>query len=175
MSIESKGRWKRLAQGLVALVVVGLGTMPLEATRAVAVDLSGIELDFSSSKRVVESTSPTPTQLNGYSVYENVASVGGVQVDARVTTTELTATISDYDDPGSASGNAKYFQIDGDFQSGERAAFRFDFFDHDTGLPVTLENVLVTSIDLDKTGRQYTEFSGFQSYVLSTDTRLVPY
>jgi hypothetical protein len=89
--------------------LVGALAFVPSAKAATVVDVSAVELDFSSSKRTATST---PTALNGTSTYTNVATVGGVQIDAVVTTVALqNSSIDVYDSPGSASANEKYFQI----------------------------------------------------------------
>ncbi|WP_296649071.1 InlB B-repeat-containing protein [Rhodoluna sp.] len=162
-----------MALALTFGLVGALAFVP-SAKAATVVDVSGVELDFSSSKRTATST---PTALNGTATYTNVATVGGVQIDARVTTVALqNSSVDVYDSPGSASANEKYFQINNTTSvAGGFTSFKFDFYDHADGSVAVLKNVSVTSIDLDSPGRQFTEFNGFQSYVFSTDTKLTAY
>lgn len=108
--------------------------------------------------------------------YRNVATIDGQSIDAVVVTGAQTgSTISDYDALGSAEGNATkakpYFQIDTNLTTGGRSEFTFSFYEANTysgpntGQPVILKNVVVTSIDLDS--GQYTEFTGFSTYRLA--------
>ncbi|MEN9992534.1 MAG: hypothetical protein RLY83_104 [Actinomycetota bacterium] len=161
---------------LVALLatLVQLVAIPSSAKAATTVDVTGVELDFSTAKRTASST---PTALNGTATYTNVATIGGIQIDAKVTTIGLSsATIGNYDAPGSASANDKYFQIDNTATvAGGYTSFKFEFFDHADGSVAVLKNVKITSIDLDSPGRQFTEFSGFQSYVFANPTHLSAY
>ncbi len=146
-----------------------VSTEPAEA--ATTVTVGAVELDFSSSKRTATSNN---TSLNGTATYTNVATIDGIQIDAVVTTVGLNnSSITNYDSIGSASTNDKYFQINNNATAaGGFTAFKFEFFDHADGSVAVLKNVSVTSIDLDSPGRQFTEFSGFQSYILSADTKL---
>ncbi len=123
---------------------------------------------------------------NGSKVlYEYVGLVNGIAIDAVVTTT-LDSNVSTTYDPATLTNansetgttNDGYF-----YQSlggtggvaGNGASFRFDFYLHGStsvsagvvsGTALTLQNISVTSIDLDN-GNQYTDFSGFQGYKLS--------
>ena len=166
---------RALAFGVTFLLSIGLLTAiaPVQTASALSVDMSGVELDFSSVKRT---SSSTPTANNGTATCTNVATVSGIQIDALVTTTISSATVDNYDNPGSASANEKYFQINNTASAvGGFTSFKFQFYDHSDGSPVVLKNVLVTSIDLDSPGRQFTEFSAFQNYTLSSTTNLVAY
>ena len=173
---------KRVSRLTALLLVVILATLahlvaiPNSAKASTTVDVNGVELDFSSTKRTATNNN---TAVGGTATYTNVATIGGIQIDAVVTTVALSnATISSggYDNPGSASANEKYFQIDNNATvAGGFTSFKFEFFDHADGSIAVLKNVKVTSIDLDSPGRQFTEFSGFQSYVLSSTTHLSAY
>jgi uncharacterized repeat protein (TIGR02543 family)/LPXTG-motif cell wall-anchored protein len=158
------------AVGLVVLT-------PTSAHASVSVTIpAGTELDFSSSKRT-SSSSPAPTAVNGYATYTNVVTVSGVQIDAKVTTVALTnASITAYDNPGSASANEKYFQINNSASiAGGKTVFKFEFFNHADSSVATLHNVRLTSIDLDSPGRQFTEFNDFNRYIFSNSTNLSAY
>jgi len=108
--------------------------------------------------------------------YNKVATVAGVSIDAVVTTVATGFAISDYDAPGSASNQTTYFQIDRASGVGE-VKFRFAFYESGSyttvgsGSLVVLQNLKVSSIDLDY-GNQYTSFSGFQKYYLTSPTEL---
>ena len=113
--------------------------------------------------------------------YNKVATVDSVTVDVVVTTLRSSNfVISDYDSQGSATSPTKtdYFQIDRSSanQKGE-VVFRFAFYESGSytivgsGTPVVLKNLKVFSIDLDY-GDQYTSFSGFQKYYLTSNTKV---
>jgi CshA-type fibril repeat protein len=170
-------------KGLVALLVtaaqLAVSFSPIAASapaQAATLDVSGKAFSFRQTNRTL-SSSPAPTALNGYSVYDHVTSVDGIDIDAKITTVALTnATITNYDANGNASANLDAFQIDNNATAVDaKTTFKFEFFDHATGNPVVLKNVTITSIDLDSPGRQFAEFSSFQGYKLSTDTKMSAY
>jgi uncharacterized repeat protein (TIGR02543 family) len=169
-------RFTALALVVILATLAHLVAVPNSAKASTTVDVNGVELDFSSSKRTATNNNTT---VGGTATYTNVATIGGIQIDAVVTTVGLSnATISSggYDNPGSASANEKYFQIDNTATvAGGFTSFKFEFFDHADGSIAVLKNVKVTSIDLDSPGRQFTEFSGFQSYVFASSTHLSAY
>ena len=120
---------------------------------------------------------------NGDTVlYYNVGTISaGNTVDAVVTTTTTNTSITTYDGTSASSGNAGYFQPDLTLTgSNGKAVFNFAFYEHgtytgaNTGTPVVLENVTISSIDLDNgaNGYQFSEFSGFQQYTLTNNTAL---
>lgn len=124
----------------------------------------------------------TGVAVNDVVRYNTVGTYGGVSVDAVVTTLAVSGSISNYDNPGSAStaaGAANNWMIN---TVGGEARFRFEFFragtytGANTGVPVVLQNVKITSIDLDcssSTGSyQYTDATGFQKYAMMSPTNL---
>ena len=124
---------------------------------------------------------------NGSKVlYEYVGLINGVAIDAVVTTLLDANVTTTYDPATSTNANSATDQSnDGYFYQtlagnvtvdSSGAAFKFDFYLHGTpsiaggvvsGTALTLQNISVTSIDVDN-GNQYTDFSGFQSYKLSS-------
>lgn len=156
-------------------LIANLSTTPKQASAAVTVTVpSGTELDFSATKRTSTSSETT---LNGWAYYTNVLTVGSTQIDAKVTTIALSnASITNYDNPGNASGNQTYFQINNTASAaGGYTSFRFEFFNHADNSVATLQNVKITSIDLDSPGRQFTEFNGFNRYILNNPSNLSAY
>lgn len=137
----------------------------------------------------------TATQLNDYRnivgtgvangdqvLYYNVATISaGNTVDAVVTTTTSNSTISAYDGESAVPGKPDYFQPNLSLSgTNGKAVFRFEFYEHgtytgsNTGTPVVLNNVTISSVDLDNggSGYQFSEFSGFQQYTLTNNTML---
>ena len=173
--VSIRKRW--LLAVLVAAAQLAVTFSPLAiAPAANALNVSSTSFDFSSAKRDSARTS-NPSSLNGYAYYANVATVDGVQIDAKVTTVAITnATIDNYDAIGNATSNDSYFQINNTASAANgKTSFKFEFFDAVTGQPVVLQNMKVTAIDLDSPGRQFAEFSGFQSYVFSSSTKMAAY
>ena len=123
----------------------------------------------------------TGVNKNDVVLYKNVGVFGGIAIDAVITTVDLSGSISNYDNPGSAStatGYANNWMIN---TVGGYATFKFEFFQAgtykgaNTGIPVILQNVKITSIDIDSSGTgayQYTDFTGFQKYSLMSPTNL---
>jgi len=114
--------------------------------------------------------------------YNNVGTYGGVTIEAVVTTLSVSGSVANYDNPGSASTAAGYLNNWMINTVGGEARFRFEFFragtytGPNTGVPVVLQNVKITSIDLDcssSTGSyQYTDATGFQKYAMMSPTNL---
>lgn len=124
-------------------------------------------------------------------LYRNVGTFSGVTIDAVIQTQVNTAeaTITDYDANGSAQTTGGFldnFQINMNTTASTAVAggtteFTFSFFESgtytaaNTGIPVTLQNVKVTSIDLDSSGTngyQFSDFTGFQKYQMMNPTNL---
>lgn len=169
------------ASTALALVAGALAAAPA-ATAATTVDMTGRSLVFGGA------ATRTVLSGDGKSVgnvirYNDVASVGGLDIDAVVTTTAIAATtITDYDTLDSAGGGAGAFSINMNTSAAGSARFRIQFYEADsyvgsgTGIPVVLRNVTMTSVDLDSqssTEYQYTDFSGFQTYTVRNDTNLL--
>ena len=118
--------------------------------------------------------------LNDVVIYKNVGTFGGISIDCAVTTVAITGSITDYDNNGSATTAGTYLE---NFQLntlGGQTTVKFEFFKAGSytvagsGIPVVLQNVRITSIDLDSSnnGFQYTDFTGFQKYSLMSPTNL---
>lgn len=133
-------------------------------------------------------------------LYTNVITISGQNIDCIVTTVSLTA--GTFTLPGSAasgtipfdyssstgtamSSNAdRYFAPTFNFNSGGgNAKFRFEFIlggsynnSTNTGTAVILQNVQVNTYDIDGNGgsnsNQYNEFGGFSAVTLSTGTNI---
>jgi hypothetical protein len=122
------------------------------------------------------------TAVNDVVLYKTVGTYGGVAIDAVVTTLSVSGSISNYDNPGSASTAAGYLNNWMINTVGGEARFRFEFFragtytGANTGVPVVLQNVKITSIDLDCSSAagstQYTDATGFQKYAMMSPTNL---
>lgn len=124
----------------------------------------------------------TGTAAGNVVLYKTVGTYGGVAIDAVVTTISVSGSISNYDNPGSASTAAGYLNNWMINTVGGEARFRFEFFRSgtytgaNTGIPVVLQNVKITSIDLDCSSAagsyQYTDVTGFQKYSMMSPTNL---
>ncbi|MEY4275704.1 MAG: hypothetical protein RIS26_167 [Actinomycetota bacterium] len=174
-----------LAATLVSIAVAANLTFTSTAAHALSVDASAAAFNFNANSSGGNATliSGTSNKVTGSIVkFSNVTgtSIPGVSIDAVVTTTLVSSTISVYDSPGSASSNADYFQVDtGITGTNNYSQFKFDFYEGgtytgaNTGIPIVLRNVSVTSLDLDgQANCQFTDFTAFQSYKLSNPTYL---
>lgn len=195
-SMSQKAR--RLAVATCFVMAGMLAATGTAVSHAAQIDVSGISLNFAVANRI--NIVGTGGDSAGDVVkYAGVGTVGGVTIDAVVETTTLTnvqsSTISNMDS-GSNYGEgtcntarannvncAENFGIDMTTTgSGGSALFKFSFFESgtysgsNTGVPVTLTNVKITSLDLDTSGGaeyQYTDFTGFGSYVVNNPTNLL--
>ena len=120
--------------------------------------------------------------LNDRVLYSSVITINGTPIDALITTVSLgdRATIGRFDGGQAVSSAPDLFQSDISYPANstdKRVTFSFRFFVGgtyngvlDAGTVAVLQNVLVNSYDLDST--QFTEMTGFQSYLLSPNTTL---
>ena len=184
-----------------ASILTSLGVLSISmAISAVAdtVDVGGESLEFNSGKINGTGsliTQPDATTASAYDIGENltedefvdfynVVTVGGQQVDARVTVLELvdqegtggTADQIEYlDESDSDPGENDYLKIQTDYQVGSGnsyAEIRVAFFSDLAGTPeaVTLENIKMSTYDIDS--YQYVELDSFDSYSVSTNSTL---
>jgi len=169
-----------LAVTILMVAAALVWSAPLRAD-AFSVDAAGkgFTFDYSSGGNGTLVSGASPAANGAVVLFDTVATIDGVAIDAVVTTEVNGATISNYDNIGSASANANYFQVNmTSSAAGGYTAFQFDFYEHGsysgpgTGAPVILLNVAVTSIDIDAPGQQFQDFVGYQSYVLNNPTNL---
>ena len=188
---------RRISVALVSTLLISLFstiglTTPANAVAVIALT-DADALTFTKSTAVTirkgASTYPSPvvaaaaadgTAVGDIVLYKNVFTSGGVTVDCAVTTKAIASgSISNYDNPGSAEADGtKKWMIN---TVGGEATFTFEFFKGgtytrpDTGIQVVLQNVRITSIDLDSSGTngyQYSDFTGFQKYSMMSPTNL---
>lgn len=163
-----------------ALAFFGL-SVPAGAT---TVDATGVKLRFNegATVQVIQQTGSSAGKgVNDIVVYRNVATISGLVIDAVIETTAITngATVTNFDG-GGATVDDDVFETDLDTTGAQSVTFKFSFYEGgtytaiNTGNLVTLQNVFINSYDLDTSGgrNQFTQFSGFQSYTLSTNTTL---
>lgn len=169
-----------LAISLLSAVGVISGATTAQAATTVYINDTDAPLAFvkANSTNLIG----TGTAVGNVVRYNNVGTYGGVAIEAVVTTLSVTGSVTNYDNPGSAStaaGAANNWMIN---TSGGEARFRFEFFragtytGANTGIPVVLQNVKITSIDLDCSSAagsyQYTDATGFQKYAMMSPTNL---
>lgn len=162
-----------LATWMVSASVLALTAIISTEARADSFDVAGLPLVFSGSG------TGSGNSVGSYRDYTNIITVGGKRIDARVTLVSLSnATVSNFDSTSSPYAESSFFQPTLSIASaGGNATFRIDFFDED-GQPATLQNFYANTYDLDgsggsASGRQFTDFSGFASYALSSGSHIV--
>ena len=154
--------------------VIGIGTASAVTIRLA--DSDALVFNYANTTKFVG----TGKAVNDKILYKNVGTFSGQVIDALVTTVAISGSIADYDNPGSATSNANNFQLN---TVGGKVTLRFQFFaggsynGPDTGVIVTLQNVRISSIDLDGStaagSYQYSDFSGFQKYSMMDPTNLI--
>ena len=161
-----------------ALTMGGLSSVSSPAI-ALSVDASAAAFNFNANSggNATLISGASMTASNAVVKYTNITgtSIPGVSIDAVVTTSVTNSTVTVYDNPGHATANTDYFQVDTSVSATKGiASFTFDFYEGgtytgaNTGIPITLRNMSVTAIDLDgNTYCQFTDFTGFQSYKLA--------
>ena len=178
---------KTIRAGISSLVVVllaltGLSASPVAAV-ALSVDASAASFNFDYAGKATLMSGANNTVNGAVIKYTNVtdSSIPGISIDAVVTTALTNATVANYDSIGNASTNVNYFQTNATFLGTYGTQeFTFAFYESgtytgpNTGIPITLRNMSVTSIDLDGSSNfcQFTDFTGFQSYILSNNSSI---
>ncbi|QYF87033.1 cadherin repeat domain-containing protein [Brevundimonas sp. PAMC22021] len=154
-----------------SLVVLAAGLSEPVAAQT-AFDVAGAPLSFAGSG------TGTGTGVGSSRDYANVINIGGVQIDARVTLTNLDrATLTTFDSTSQPYAQSSFLQPNLQLSAaGGSATFRIDFLSN--GQPVELQNFYTNTYDLDGSGgsaggRQYTDFNGFASFSLATGTQVV--
>jgi hypothetical protein len=183
---------KRLTAAVVTvgLVLSGLILTANPAQAAVVLNANGVTLKFNENtqtRNVISGATGASSMgklAGNIVVYRNVATISSTVVDAVVETVSVTsATISTYDGGSAISGGTsdEYFQSDINTTNAGSVVYKFSFFQGGTytalsaGTPVILQNVFINSYDLDQSqagNNQYTQFTGVQSYTLSTNTTI---
>ncbi|MEY4451604.1 MAG: hypothetical protein RLZZ380_725, partial [Actinomycetota bacterium] len=174
------------------LALTSLTIMSTSAKAAITLDVlnSTFKFDYPTNGSLISGANK---ETSGSVVkYSNVTStpVDGVNIDAVVTMTLNNSSIlptgsgnsnGTYDSPGKAGSDANFFQVDTAVSTAYGySSFKFDFYEAgtytglNTGTPVILKNLSVTTIDIDGGNGycQYTDFTGFQTYYLSSGSAI---
>ena len=166
----------------VCVVASGISLTAAPARAAVVLNANGVSLNFNESTQTVSTITGSGTGKTAGDImkYAGVATISSTVVDAVIETVSVTsATIGVYDGGNAISSAPQYFQSNVTTTGAGSVVYKFSFFvggtytGVGTGNPVTLQNVYINSYDLDASGNgsnQYTEFTGVQSYTLSTNT-----
>jgi CshA-type fibril repeat protein len=176
---------KKLAVAILTLALGFAGLVAQPASAAVTLDANGVSLVFqeSSSVRIAGSATANRGKAAGDIVkYPGVATISGTVVDAVIETVSVTsATIDNFDGGSAVSSQPNFFQSDVTTTNAGSVVYQFSFYvggtytGVGTGTSVTLRNVYINSYDLDSSqsnNNQYTQFTGVQSYTLSSNTTI---
>lgn len=172
---------------VAALLAAGALLVPARSSVAAEVDLDFAPLyfDYASHTNISPATpdcdsigSPCVGMTPGDIVrFDGVATVGGTVIDAVVTTLSCaSASVTRYEVSSSWVTSNEYFKVREDITAGGMCTYRFDFYlgstysGPSTGTPVTLRGVQLTALEIDN--RQWVQFSHFDGYTLTTDTKL---
>ena len=166
----------------IFLALAGLVFTGSPAQAAIVLNANGVTLSFNENSQTVTSISGSGTGKTAGDVikYAGVATISSTVVDCVIETVSTTgATISNYDGGSAISSAPAMFQSDVNTSGAGSVVYKYSFFVGgtytavNTGTPVILQNVYVNSYDLDYvSGNQFSEFKGFQTYNVSTNTTL---
>ncbi len=165
------------------LAFAGLVFTTTPAQAAIVLNANGVSLNFNEGTQTVTNYAGNGKTAGSVVKYAGVATISSTVVDAVIETTTVTgATISSFDGGSAISGNNQFLQSDISTSGAGSVVYKFSFYlggsytGVGTGTPVILQNVYVNSYDLDASlpgvSNQYTQFTGVQSYTLSTNTTL---
>lgn len=176
---------KKLAGALLTLALAFTGLAVQPASAAIILDANGVALlfDEATSVRISGSATASRGEAAGDIVkYPGAATISGTIVDAVVETVTVTSAVIDAFDGGRAvSGEPNFLQSELTTTGAGSVVYRFSFYVGGTytavgtGTVVTLRNVYINSYDLDQSpsgNNQYTQFTGVQSYTLSSNTTI---
>ncbi|NQX61686.1 Ig-like domain-containing protein [Paenibacillus qinlingensis] len=164
--------------GVLFVLLIFLAGMFVPAAEAAVttnvVDINSNAMNFGTPTKV----SGTDGAQGAVYLYTNVITVGGVQIDAKVTIEEkngasLASNVLDSPDTGVLNN-----RLNPNVTTSEGTGsltLKFDFFEHSSGNSIQLKNFFVTVIDIDgnsSTQKEFVELSGFASYTVNNPTGL---
>ena len=172
---------KFIASGLLSLVVLGNLSIVSSGAQALSVDASQAAFNFQFPSNGTLLSGGSESDNGAVVKFSNITGtpIQGISIDAIVTNTLTSSTVTNYDNNGNASSNTNYFQVNTNVTAAlGTSAFEFEFYEANsytgpgTGTPIVLKNVSITAIDIDGSSNfcQFSDFTGFQSYVLSSNT-----
>ena len=161
-----------ITKAVKALLAVGVTTaLALSATLASAatttIPLSGNRVSFNNTVKIGQSAIPGFTTR-----YANAVTIGGQTVDAILTLKSITPSslvVNNIDRVSSVAGYDLWTNLQIPSGGGE-AVYTVSFVLTGTNDPVALQGVAINVGDID--ANQYVQFSGVQSYTLTTGTQL---
>ena len=152
----------------IASIITAMTLVPATAVMAVPLDVSSNLPAFNNPGGIDRGDDAIVGDIINY---EDVLTVGGVTVDARLTVLAVDGSINDVDHAHSPDSNPyPYIFSRLEFQSSEigggKVRYRIEFTDSSTGDPVVLAGLSVSVRDVDET--QYVQASNVESYSLSS-------
>ena len=153
----------------IAAIAAGLVLAPVTGASAVTLDLAG---DFPAFGNPGDANRGVEAEVGDFLDYEDVVTVGGVTVDARITVLTVDGEINMIDSAYDNSGDPSWPQIFSKMRfqlesnGGGKVRYRIDFTDSATGDPVTLSGLQLMTRDVDET--QYIQATNVSSYLLSS-------
>lgn len=188
--------WGALAVGVLS------ASLLVPASTAVALDASGVQLDFSDTnvsadyQHLIEGGAAPGdvgkgAPLGTNVIYESIATIGGTAINASVTYltqsnlqedsgANCDGRLNEIDDDDDDSYDNKLLKIesylnlacDDDGTTLGYGVVRVEFLDAATSSPVFLENLSLNVYDVDNL--QFVDFSGFSQYTISTESLITP-
>jgi hypothetical protein len=166
----------------LACTYISFGDAPTVRAATLDVSTTPVKFVYSATDPLTGLANPNGRSNGDRVIYRNVTSVGGLAVDAVVTTTLSGASLTSYDpDSGGAVSQAaiagtvepEAFQANISTSAADGATwFQFDFYEAGSytsvgsGIPVVLRNVTVASLDLDT--NQFSDLASFQTYTVTS-------
>lgn len=153
----------------IAALAAGLVLSPVATASAVTIDLAG---NFPNFGNPLDVNLGEDAEVGDFLDYEDVVTVGGVTVDARITVLTVDGQIGVLDNAFDNSGDPSWPQIFSQMRfqevanGGGKVRYRIDFTDSATGDPVTLSGLSLMTRDVDET--QYIQATNVSSYLLSS-------
>jgi uncharacterized repeat protein (TIGR02543 family) len=112
--------------------------------------------------------------------YAGITTIGGQVIDALLSVSTLTGTTSitavDQTQAAATAVNAEHYWINSDMTlndgsgAGGSVTYTITFVEGGTSTPITVQNVAISVSDIDR--RQFAQFTGVTSYLLSNSTKL---
>lgn len=179
INCKNESKYRKLIQVLLVLFTT-------TAVNSQVYNVSYGTIDFGDTGVTITSKVGDGTNEGDVVLYENILTVSGQQIDAFITTIEISnGTITTYDYTGTSQNNQKrWFSPQATFNSGGGyLKYRITFIEGgsysdatNTGNNITLADVVLNSYDIDGNGNansnQYCDFGGFSNSEIGNPTNL---
>jgi len=157
-------------------LMITLSSTSIYGAEQTVFDVNKSMLDFSNSK-ITNIIGDDGKDIGDKVLYDTVITIDGVAIDAVITTDSIASgsSIKVYDSTKNPSTDVKLWQPELDLSGGE-IAYTVKFYKDydptiDSGIEVTLQNVVINSYDIDYD--QYQIFGGFKTYTVTTVSNIV--